>query len=144
MRRLHAQHRRLQGVHPEIAADHWMVIRRIHPVRPQQPHAGCEGVVAGRHKPRVAERAQVLAGIKREAAEDADAAGRPRSVCRADGLRRILDHRDAVAIGDRDDRIEIRGQSEQVDRQNRFRARRDRRRHLIRIEIEGGVVDIDH
>ena len=64
MRRLHAENRRLQGIHPEIRTDHLMVVPRLHAMRPQQPRLLREPLVVRRQQARVAEGAEILAGEK--------------------------------------------------------------------------------
>src|SRR5439155_19122549 len=98
VRRLHAKDGGLQRVHPEVRADEMVVVLRIHSVRAQQARAPREAIVVGRDEAGVAEGAEILAREKGEAAERADAAGRTRSVRRADRLRGILDDWDAGAL----------------------------------------------
>src|SRR4029077_8252860 len=69
MRRLHAQHRRLDGVHAEIGADEVMVVLRLPPVRAEQARPASQRVVVGRDETRVAEGAEILARKEREATE---------------------------------------------------------------------------
>ena len=45
VRRFHAQHGRLQGVDPEVAADEPMVVLPLGAMRPQQSQAVREGIV---------------------------------------------------------------------------------------------------
>ena len=61
VRRLDAQNRGLERVHPEIAADEVVVVLRLHSVIAQKTHATCEiGIVRG-DQTGIAERAEILA-----------------------------------------------------------------------------------
>ena len=142
MRCLHPEHRRLERVHPEVAADQVMVVARLHAVRAQQARPFRQGIVVGREQAGVAKRAKILAREKREAAECAQAADRPGVAGRADCLRGVLDDRNAVTRGDRENAIHPGAQSEQVNRQDGLRPVRHGRSDALGIDVEG-LVDID-
>jgi hypothetical protein len=58
-------------------------------------------------------------------------------------LRRVLDDYEPVAARDLDDRVDVRHQSVQMDRQNRFCAGRDCHFHQVRIHRPGIRIDVD-
>ena len=96
MRQLHAQHRRLQRIEPEIAADGMMHVFRLRAVIAQQPHARREPLVHGRHEPAVAKAAEVLRWKKRKAADRAERARGLSMVGRTNRLRGVLDDGNAA------------------------------------------------
>jgi hypothetical protein len=59
------------------------------------------------------------------------------------GLGRVLDHAQAVAPGDREDRVEIGRLAVEMHRQDRPRARRDRRLDPAGIDVEGRGIGLD-
>jgi hypothetical protein len=93
---LDAQHRRLQFVDPEIAADERMKILRLAAVHAQHPHVLGELRVIDRAQSRIAEGAEILARKEREAADVADRADAHAAVLGADRLRGIFDDFQAV------------------------------------------------
>jgi N-acetylmuramoyl-L-alanine amidase len=104
--------------------------------------AGRRGVPAG-DSAAVADRAEVLRRIERESG------GVP--VCPelaavdlgADGLGAVLDDRKPALFGERGDARHVRRVAEQMHRDDRRRARRDRRLDGARIHAPGRRVDID-
>ncbi len=143
MRRFHPQNRGLKRVHPEIRADEVMVVLGLHPVRPQQPRFLRQRIIVGGEQPGIAEGAEILAREEREASEGADRADRLRFVSGANGLRGVLDHRNAGAICRGHQRIEIGAEAEQMDRHDRLRPRRDRGDGLRGIDVEREGIDVD-
>ena len=107
------------------------------------PHAGRELGVVRRDDAGVAVGAQVLARVEAEAGGVAQAAGPPSRDLGAVGLRRVLEHGQAVALGDRQDRRPCRRVAVEVDRQDHLRARRDRGLELPGVHREGGLVHVD-
>ena len=71
---------------------------------PVPAHARGERVVGGEHHAAVAEPAQVLGRVEREAAGAPEGARGHAVVARADRLRRVLDHPEAMALGERAER----------------------------------------
>ena len=69
--------------------------------------------------PAVAEPAQVLRGEERERGEIRVGADHPPPVPRAERLRRILDHGNAELATELGEPIEVDGQAEEVDRDDR-------------------------
>src|SRR5262245_61525934 len=93
-------------------------------------------VVAGGHQTAFARAAQIL---RREEAEAADGAHRARAlfaVFGADGLRGVFDDWQAVAFGDRHDRLHLGALAEEMNGEDGLRAWRDRALDYIRIDVE--------
>ena len=59
------------------------------------------------------------------------------------GLRRVLEHGQAVARGDGQDGLHVGRVAVEVDRQDHLRARRDRGLERPRVHGEGGLVHVD-
>ena len=74
----------------------------------QQPQRVRELRVARRHQAALAERAEVLGRVEAEAAERAEPAGGRAAIARAVRLRGVLDHHEAVPLGQRTERIHVR------------------------------------
>src|SRR4029077_19786380 len=72
----------------------------------------------GRQHPAAAARDDLVA-VEAEAAGQAERAGGPPLVRAAEGLGRVLDHREAVLGRDRHERVEVNRVAEEVDRQER-------------------------
>src|SRR5437879_12001948 len=95
---LHAEHRRLQLIEPEIPADERVVVLWLPAVHAQHLAALGERRILGDAHAGIAEGAEVLRGKEREAPDVAEAAGAlALGVRRADRLRRILADFKAVA-----------------------------------------------
>src|SRR5437660_9936473 len=73
----------------------------------------------------LADRAEVLAGVKAETPDLAHATRTPASISGAMGLARILDDRNAVTPSDRADRIHVCDLSIEMDGDDGARPRRD-------------------
>ena len=114
---LDQQHRRLQLVEPEVAADHRVVVLRLHAVHAQLLQPRRQRLVVGRAQPAVAEGTQVLGREEREAADVAEAADPPAApVLGADRLRRVLDDPQPEARGQFRDRVHVGGLAVEVHR----------------------------
>ncbi|GCC47817.1 hypothetical protein chiPu_0032176, partial [Chiloscyllium punctatum] len=105
-------------------------------------HAFREVIAVGGHGAALSRRHR-LARVERKATDVADRANRLALVGRADRARRILDHRDTARLCNRLDLIHRSGETEQVDRNDRLRARRDRGLQPFRSDIEGRQIDVD-
>ncbi len=107
----------------------------------QRAHApGQLGVADERQAAAVAvQRLQRLEAEEARVAEGADrpaVAGRPERVCA------VLDHDEAVPLGDRHDAIHVARQAVEVGRHDRPRPLGDRRLEGVGVEREGGRVDV--
>ena len=101
MRQLHVEHRGLDLVEPEIAADELVVVLRLHAVHAQLHELRGQRFVVGDAGAGITEGAEVLGGEERQAADVADGAGAPAlRVFGADGLRGIFDDAQAVTARD--------------------------------------------
>ena len=74
-------------------------------------------VVVRRYGPRVAQSAQVFAGVKTPAGRVAEAARRPVYVGRAVGLGRIFEYPQVMALGQPVDRVHVAAATVKVHRQ---------------------------
>ena len=134
LRQEDAQERGLQLVEPRVVADEVEVLLVLRAVEGEELHALRELVVVGRHEPAVAEAEEVLRGIEAERRDRAV----PGDLGRAEGLRRVLEHRDAEL----DQRPDIHHPPEQVHRDDRPRPVGQLRGCVLEIEIERDRVDL--
>ena len=93
VRQLHAQHRRLQRIEPEVAADLVVVVLRLGAMVAKAADPGRQPLVVGRDEPGIAKRTEILARKERKAAERAHRSGMSALVGGADRLSGILDDR---------------------------------------------------
>src|SRR6187455_3286275 len=92
----------------------------------------------------IPESAKIFAGEETKATDRADRSGTPALVLRPDGLRGILDDRNATIRRGCEERVEIGTPSEQVNRQHGFDILPANRLHrLLRVHIEVLRLDID-
>ena len=105
--------------HPEIEAEHLELVAGAHALVPVQAQPIGEAVVVGRDEAALGGR-HVLRGIQAERAVP-ERARHPAAERCAMGLAGILDHDQAVAIGNRPDHVHVRDEAEQVDRADRPR-----------------------
>ncbi len=98
--------------------------------------------VAG-HQTAVAVAAEVLGREEAEDAHVAEAAGATAVVGRAPRLAGVLDHGEAVRLGDLAYGVGVGGEAEEVDRHDRFGARRDRRLDRVGVDAERVGTDVD-
>jgi hypothetical protein len=111
-------------------------------VHAQHPELLRLGLVVRHHHPTVAVRAEVLGGVKAEAAQPPQAAHRPAVIGRADRLGAIFHNLNAARFGQRQQFPERCRLSKQMNGDDRSGAGRDLPRHVRRIEIEGARVDV--
>src|SRR5437762_3021695 len=84
-----------------------------------------QGRIAARHNPAVANRVQILQWMQTKARRVAPAANAlPVKLC-ADGLGGVLQDKQVLSLGNRQDFAHPRWPSGQMDWNNRFRPRRD-------------------
>jgi hypothetical protein len=103
-------------------------------LRPQfNDGARCERVVVGRDRAPLPGREQ-LARLHREGAELADRSRRPPAPARAVRVRAVLDEQQATAVAELAQAIQVCHRTGEVHRDDRLRARRDRRLHLMGID----------
>ena len=128
VRQLHAQHRGLQRVEAEVGADQVMVVLRLHAVIANQPQLVRQRRVGRGDEAAVAERAEVLAREEREAADRAPCC-RPagRDTCSRSPAPRPRSPAMPRCVGRVEDRRQLGRLAEQVHRDDRLGARRDRR-----------------
>ena len=140
---LDVEDRALDAVHPiVVAGDYVIVFGFLSPIA-KQGNSSAELGPIGDHRPAFAIGAEVLAGIKAEAAKIADGARAPPLVFGAVRLRGVLDHDEPVSTGDLHDRIHVCDQAVQMDRQDRLRPRRDRGFDQGGIHRPGDGIDVD-
>ena len=103
---------------------------------------GQSGVVGGEHAG-VAKRAEVLGRIEAEATDCTERAGGLVIEARADGLGGVLDHVQAVALGDLTDGVHVGTLAEEMHRNDRPGERRDCVFDLLRVDVERPRIDIN-
>ena len=115
--------RRLQLIEPAVIAARDGGILGGLTVDPQRSEALCDSGLVGDHHPGVAERAEVLRGIKTVAAGIAHRARDPAVVPRPVRLGAVFDEPQPVRVGERQDRAHVRALAIEMDGEDRFRAR---------------------
>ena len=108
MLQLDVEHRGLQLIDTEVAADERVVVLGLAAVHAQHVHALGERRIVGDAHAGIAEGAEVLGREERQAADVAEAAGAPLLRVRsADRLRGILDDLQPVAPRDLHERVHV-------------------------------------
>ncbi len=133
--------RRMEVAHAEVEAEHVVVIAPLHAVATDHAAALGEHIRICSDHPAFAGH-HVLGGVKAETA-GAKTAHPAAAVRRADRLRRVLDHRQAVPLRSGQDGVHIAGITVEMHRHDGFSSRSDGRRDELRVDVERGLVDID-
>ena len=118
-----------------------MIVARRHAVVAEQAHARRESVVVAGDEAGIAERAEVLGRIEREAAGQPQSADAASAVAGADGLGRVLDERHPAGNGGQ--RRHVHRLSEQVHGNDGLGLRCHRPAHRIDVQVVGRRVDVD-
>ena len=142
VRQLDPQEGGLQRVQPRVPAHELVVVARLHAVAAQAAQECGPGRIAGDHHAAVAKASQIFGRIKAEAA---DGAQRPRALAMVlgpNGLGGIFHDGEVVTRRHVPERIHFRALSEQVDHDDGPRPLGDLVFHLVRIDIEGGRIDV--
>src|SRR5262245_37041847 len=84
----------LDGIQPEVPADHTVMILRLAPVYAQHAQLFSQLIIAGNHHPAIAETPEVFAGEKGETTHQTHGSSALTSVFGANGLGGILDYGD--------------------------------------------------
>ena len=129
-----AQEGRLQLVHAGIEACQLVDVLSFRPVVAQHAHPPGQRIVVGRHRPRVAQRTQVLARIETEAGRMSQAAAALPMMGGTMCLCCVFQHRQAVPFGNGHDRIHVHGAAVQMHHRNGPGTGRDGRSQRIRIQ----------
>ena len=108
----------------------------------QPLHARGEPEVVGDDRAGIAQRAEVLGRIERQGASDPHRADRTAVAARQVCLRAVLDHRQAVALGDLQDRRHVGGLPVEMDGHDRDGAGRNRRGNRRRRQRQSIGIDI--
>jgi hypothetical protein len=111
-------------------------------VEAQHAHAVGDVAVAQEHHAGVAHRRQVLAGEERERRRVAERPDRAAVATGAVRLRRVLDQREAVPVGDLAERRQVGGLAAQVDGDDGPGALGDRRVDRGRVDVERCGIDV--
>ena len=109
---------------------------------PEELELRSEVVARGRHEAAVADATEILRRIEAEAADVAEAAGAASVPGGEDRLGGVLDHRDAGAVGDRHERIDVGGAAEEMNGDDRLRAPADLPLHVGRADEVGVGIDV--
>src|SRR4051794_34674526 len=110
-------------------------IRLRRAVVPQRPHFRVECRAGRCDHPALTGR-DGLSGMEAEAASIAESAAMPIAIPRAEAAGGILDHPQAVAPRDIDDRVHVGAETEQVNRDDPHCSSRDLRLDLAWVDIE--------
>ena len=103
VRQFHAEHSRLDAVHPGVPSNDIMMVFPGLAMVAEHAHAIGERGIVGGDGAGFAEGTEVFAGIKAETTGDTEAAGAAALVSGAVGLAGVLDHGDAVPVRDLED-----------------------------------------
>jgi hypothetical protein len=118
---LRREHRRLDGVETEIAADAVVVVRRRRAVHTQASHEGGQRIVVGRHGPGVARGSQVFRRVEGKRRHRREGARGLPAIRRADRLAGVLEHRNPARGRDLEDGAHVRALTVEVHRLDRLR-----------------------
>ena len=139
----YTEHGRLHRVETEVAANKTMVVLRLHAVIAQLDQFRCQRVVVGRHQAAIAERPQVLRGVERKAAHQAQAPYTTSIPVRgADGLGSIFNDRDAMLVCHRQDLVHGSRLTEQMDWNDGLCSIGDRGLQQARVHVIGRIVHV--
>jgi hypothetical protein len=114
----------------------------VEPCSRRDAGAFVESRVVRHQRAAFAARAEVFARIKTEAGNFAERADGFALVFRAVRLGGVLDQRQFVFAANRQDRIEVERMAVKMHRHDGLGARRDGAFDQLRVEIEGGVVNV--
>jgi hypothetical protein len=146
VRELGQQHRRLQRVEPAVVADFLVMILPRTAVEAELAQPIGQRVVLGDDHAAVAEAPEILAGKERERAHGTELARyaplTPDLAPRADGLGRVLDQGEPMALGQGQDRLHGRHLTEQVHHHDPPGPRRDGLLDGLGRDVEGGGIDV--
>ena len=133
VRQLHVEHRGLQLIDTEVAADERVVVLRFPAVHAQHGEPLGERRIVGDTRAGIAEGAEVLGREEGQAADIAETAGaRAVRVRRADRLGGILDHLQGMGPGEWQQRLHVGQLAIEVHRHQRAHARVAGAVHQIR------------
>src|SRR5688572_6393280 len=125
MLQLYAQNCPLNSIEPPVPADHIMIILLRLTVFAEHRNLGPQSIAIRHARTALTARAKVFPRIK---TETTDIANRPRALALILGamrLRCIFHHRELVLSRDLHDRVHVSHLAVKMDRDNRFRTRRD-------------------
>ncbi len=137
-----AQEGALQRVHAEIAADVVMVVFRLAAVHTQHACVFSQVVVIRHQHAAVSEAAEVLAREEAVGAEVAHRAAVTAFIPRADRLRCVLDHLEALLLRQREDGVHVRALAEQMHRHDDLRFGSDLFPCVVDVHVEADRADI--
>src|ERR1700739_1430599 len=115
MPQLYSQDGGLQRVQAAVGADDLVKISFLAAVDAEHREPFGDGRIVGGDHATVASATEIFRGEKTETAGVAESAGEAAGVARTDGLRGVFDDDEIVRAGDSEDRVHVRGQSEEVD-----------------------------
>src|SRR5580704_1588549 len=125
MTQLDAQNRRLESVEPTVGAKDVVIVLLLAAVDPEHAEAFSHFIVIRSNHSAIARAAQILRGEEAEGSEVSDGPYVLVAVTGTDSLRGILDYGEAAITRDFRNWLHVRRKTEQMDRHNRPRLRRD-------------------
>jgi len=128
--------------HSRVPANAGVVVLGCLPVITQHPEAIAQGRIVGDHRPGFAPGAQVFAGIKAEAGHHAERADDLAAVLRPVRLGGVFHQREIVFAANRQNRVHVERVAVEMDRHDRFGARRDGALDQLRVQVERCVIGI--
>ena len=143
MRQLYQQCRRLDRIQPEVAANIFVIILRLHPVVAHDEKLMIQFFVVGDDHSTITDAAEVLAGEEAKAPASSHLSGLFAFIGSRDRLCRVLDYRQRRLTSDLHNRVHIRQLAVQVNRHDRLGILGDRRFDLCRVNVVADRVNID-
>src|SRR6267378_701242 len=143
MAQFHPEDRSLKGIEAAVQAQDFVLVLGAAAVKPQQLETICQLRVVRAHHAAVTGTTKVFGRKETETSEVADVAGEPAVIVSADCLRCVFNHGETVGLRNRGDLVHKGGPAEQVDRDDRLRAKSDRWFNLAWVQVVGVGIDVD-
>lgn len=141
--KLGGQDGRLYRVKATVVADCIIVVLGARAIIAQHTYASCQRFVIGRDCTAVTEAPQVLAGVEAPSNGMTMSAYAAPAIDGSVRLRRILEHEQAMAVGNTHKRIEVGWLAIQVHGNNALGLGRDSGRYLLRVNVEAALGRLD-
>ena len=132
----------MEGVQAEIATDHAVIILRLHPVIAQGTGFRGERIVVRHEQTAIAEATEILGREETVAAEVTDGSHAAAFVARPDGLRGILDHKQAMLFSQSHDSIHVSTLAKKMHWNDGLRPLGHFGPGVVHVDVEGRGMDV--